>query len=1040
MKCLLVEPDNRNEFISLQNAMSGLQQSLTNPYVSMEERRQKLLLWLNAVFTDDNYDAAIRSRHVKTCDWMLQRSQYRDWETPDDTKSKLLWIEQAYEKDLERISKLRKDKKDRAIATLRWILFAVRPLTVREMCEVLALTFNDVEATYPSQDDLPECWSQSYVDEDYVNDVIRLPCGSLVELRSKFPGDRLDEQTVHFVHFSVKEYLLRPTADGGPPAKTFCLSDSKSEHTHLARLCLQYLCYDVFGDDIAPYEMALGERIRPYPFLKYAARSWYRHVSHRDGVSEDVMSYTEKLFSPVTSNWITWSRVFEAELHDTTGSDSDSSESSSEPGIDSTDDTTESESTTEGRDDKKQTLDTTESENKQQTNAADLPSKVSNPVYYAAFLGFTDVIKALHAQGLDCSEIGGRYGFPLQAAIVNGQHAAVETLLDLGADFASHGGQWEYAILAAAALRSEAVFQRLIKAGAKTAVQDKDGFTCLHVASRNGAISIVKWLLESQMDVDILITGGETPLYWACSCGHGEVVRLLLRHGCNANVKTSSGMSPLHVATIKHYKEIIDALLTDGVADVNASTNGGSTCLHFATHLGNEEITQLLLTYRADPNVKDTDGWSSLHSAVESGSTCVAKLLLDNEAQVNQMNNRGQTPLHLAVSSADEATTRLLLGYGANVNSADDPGRWTSPHMAISNGWLPLCRLLLDNAADTKIADHNSCTVLDYAVELGNKEAVLLLLEYGAGSGENTFRLKSATGHATLEGVGEDIKRKLNLQTLKRDLHKAAFSGVEKDVIQLLKITPVPDLQDAVDSSLHMAAAGGSETIVVLLLDRGANVNSKGGSGRTALHQAAARDSRNISQLLLNHGAQVDAEDVNGCKAIDLAARRGLVSLNTVELLTKHNGAFGKINSGFCRQAEAMYSGKASDFPAPSNAPEKTEDHTLSGKWLGTYTYTKLQKGEQEATEFDITPPNEKPSAAKNILKGQGKDADGDYQICGQLLDEKTVRLFKLWDTVGWLFHGDIDWTTETITGHWGRSSQLWWGTFIFTHQRIDLP
>ena len=927
VKCLLVESDQQNHFTSLRDAMSGLQQSITKPHVPIEERRQKLLRWLNAVYTDNNYDAAIRSRHVKTCDWILQRSQYRDWEPPDDKKSKLLWIhgppgfgktvlcsrlvehlaekrqkrlayffcssenestrepyailkswiaqlvqmnddaidaaekvdkghevrppthselwllftsisekipqstfvvdgfdecnqansttgfrtidgrsqflqdlvratsqsstqilmvsrnlsdirsgfssesldmtsvmlheyaitaadtsedvscfaasmvdaklpkkskklrediageaarkcdgmflwlhllrdelrpgenakelrhtvsempagiDQAYEKDLERISKLKTNKKDRAIAILRWILFAVRPLTVREMCEALALTFNDAEATYPSRDELPDCWSESYVDEDYVNDVIRQPCGSLVELRGNSLSEPLYRQTVHFVHFSVKEYLLQPSADGGPREETLCFQGSMSEHDRLAKLCLQYLCYEVFSDDTAQHEKGLKQTIRTYPFLRYAAQSWYRHASHHPSVSEDVMPYAQKLFSPETSNWIMWSQVFEAELGDTIHSDNDSSKSGSQSGSDSKDDTSESGSTAEATDDEEQT---TESEGQQKTNALDLRSKVSNPMYYAALLGLTDIIKALHAQGLDCNDIGGRYGFPLQAAIVKGQYGAVETLLELGADVESHGGKYKYAIIAAAALGSETAFQLLLEAGAKVEVQDEVGTTCLHMASSSNAFAIVKRLLDSHLDVDVLTTDGETPLYFACSTGRVEVVRLLLRHGANANVKTSSGRLPLHIATQHDHKEVVEALLKAGIADVNISTDDGESCLHIAARDGYEEITQLLLTHGANPNAKDTNGRSSLHFAVFTGKLSIAKLLLDSCAHVNLVDNYGHVPLHLVACSGVEETARL-----------------------------PLIRLLLDNGADTKMATIIGDTALDLAV------------------------------------------------------------------------------------------------------------------------------------------------------------------------------------------------------------------------------------------------------------------------------------------------------------------------------------
>ena len=535
------------------------------------------------------------------------------------------------------------------------------------------------------------------------------------------------------------------------------------------------------------------------------------------------MRYAKKLFSPVTSNWITWSRAYEAELHEMTNwsnsisggseygsepdSENESSEISSEPEIGSTDDFTGSEKAAEGRDDKKRTLAKTDLGSQRQANAADLRSKVSNPMYYAACLGLTDIIKSLHAQGLDCNENGGDYGNPLQAAILKGQHAAVEILLELGADVTCQGEEHNYAIFVAADAGLEAVFQLLIKAGADFEVQDEHGMTCFHVASSSGAIAIVKWLLDSRMDVDAL-TADEltTPLYWACHEGHGEVVRLLLRYGTNANHKTMSGSFPLYIATKNGHLEVLKALLTDGVADVNLLTgDSDATCLHLAARMGYEEITQLLLTHKVDPNAEDNEGWSALHLAAGRGHTSIAQLLLE---------------------------------HGAHVNCE---GRY---------GWTPL----------------------------------------------------------------------------------------------------------------HSAAAGGSCS---------------------------------TSQLLLNHGAKVDAEDWKGRNVIDLAAFYGLLSLEIVELLVQQSGAFGTTNNDLPLQLEASSSGRVSNVTAHSNTSEKVNEHSLSGKWLGTYTYmgnTTYRKGEQEPTEFYLPLEYETSPAAENILKGQGKDNDGDFQIWGQLLDKKTIH------------------------------------------------
>jgi hypothetical protein len=84
------------------------------------------------------------------------------------------------------------------------ILYAARLLTVREMTEALAVTFNDTPSIYP-HDDVPSDFAEVAVDEDFVYNYIRMQCRSLTELRRVDESTPLESHTVHFVHFSVKE-------------------------------------------------------------------------------------------------------------------------------------------------------------------------------------------------------------------------------------------------------------------------------------------------------------------------------------------------------------------------------------------------------------------------------------------------------------------------------------------------------------------------------------------------------------------------------------------------------------------------------------------------------------------------------------------------------------------------------------------------------------------------------------------------------------------------------------------------------------------
>ena len=78
-------------------------------------------------------------------------------------------------------------------------------------------------------------------------------------------------------------------------------------------------------------------------------------------------------------------------------------------------------------------------------------------------------------------------------------------------------------------------------------------------------------------------------------------------------------------------------------------------------------------------------------------------------------------------------------------------------------------------------------------------------------------------------------------------------------------------------TALHLAAFFGHRDLAALLLDRGADVNSRSRSERfaranTPLHAAAANRQVEVAALLLERGADVNARDGSGFTPLALAA------------------------------------------------------------------------------------------------------------------------------------------------------------------------
>ena len=87
---------------------------------------------------------------------------------------------------------------------------------------------------------------------------------------------------------------------------------------------------------------------------------------------------------------------------------------------------------------------------------------------------------------------------------------------------------------------------------------------------------------------------------------------------------------------------------------------------------------------------------------------------------------------------------------------------------------------------------------------------------------------------------------------------------------------------DGADRALHLACAQNHLEIVRLLVGRGANVNARGETGRTALHYTALDGDENadpIGALLLGAGADPNAIDAIGRTPLDQAVTEAMDEL-----------------------------------------------------------------------------------------------------------------------------------------------------------------
>jgi ankyrin repeat protein len=239
------------------------------------------------------------------------------------------------------------------------------------------------------------------------------------------------------------------------------------------------------------------------------------------------------------------------------------------------------------------------------------------------------------------------------------------------------------------------------------------------------------------------------------------------------------------------------------------------TSLAAAAARGDTTICHMLLASGADLDVRAEARYlpnaSAAVFAAKDGHTEVLQQLLEAYTTLT-------VAFEAAVISQQRATAEVLLSAGVNVDDSFSGDYWHYATIrddishavlqAAKNGDIDMMRVLATAGANIDVASQHGWTALHYVASLNHTELLALLID--------------------------ELEADMNLRLGNGSL------------------------------PIHLAAEGGHDIAIRILLDRGAPVNDQNHNGRTPLHVAADKCTDTVAETLLSYGARLDVQDQTG--------------------------------------------------------------------------------------------------------------------------------------------------------------------------------
>jgi ankyrin repeat protein len=549
---------------------------------------------------------------------------------------------------------IEQDDRRQSIKLLQWICFALRPLSLRELQQAMAI---DVDATYGWLGAKQNSDNYAGTEEDMGRRIQYLSRG-LAETRDAGQG-----RIAQFIHQSVRDYLNQGGFEllllGDKSVSRMFKFDSVLAEGMIATSCLKYLCYarvlpasktgNQSGDECT---RDLANFFDQNALLKYSCLNWTFHLAQSCNQNHGIAKDLEDILTDFIGSsfrTVAWLQAIHYALHN--GS----------------------------------SITTQVLERSIKGNLAYLNlSRNSYEEWLSRIFGQSGLPANFRYSYFLIDAPGGRFP-PMHIAAFFDYADVVKSELDRGVRVDSLAAYNQSALACAAKGHSPNACKVLCEAGAKVNATDHIGQIALHIAIttwikkiHQGHIDTFSVLLEAGSSLATQDRDGRTTMHLLCDVPeenhHVDALNVLLKHGRPeyAMIYDKSLETPLHVAarmgSLRLLKTLLKYIGVPDAFDLSTTTfTLTTTLMHSACSVpNNDDMVEWLIEAGVDINHQDTRYHRTpLHVTVANGGTYVRRLLV-TRPKLELTDGDGSTPLHLAAIAQSSESARLLLEAGSN--------------------------------------------------------------------------------------------------------------------------------------------------------------------------------------------------------------------------------------------------------------------------------------------------------------------------------------------------------------------------------------